>query len=162
MIELSQTASGHITRDKKGKDHALEQLLEIWGAWRDGAVLHLGIGISPLEGAVQRLSRPGWQLTTKGWRPTSSGMAQPKETRVVRPNIPRYYTKPFISKINRAILSLQEKHRITLIRKYEDCWETRDFGIQWGWEANTTYNRLAEARSAARNHKDIKFALRRA
>lgn len=139
--------STHVTRDKTSKDQALEQLLEIWGAWRAGAIQGLGHGISPIERAVQRLIR--------------TDKAQPRETRVIRPSVPKYYTKPFLSRINRAILSLEEKHHITLIRKYEDNWQTRDFMDNWGWEIKTVYNRLSDARGEARNHQHIKEALYR-
>ena len=151
MNEINQP-SQHVTREKKGKDSALEDLLEFWGAWRAQVISGLSASSrSPITVAIEQ------------YKPCPiSNFSQPKQTRVIQPQIPKYWPHHRMALVNQAIWELRTEYQEMLIHRYEDNWSANDFIDQFNWGIKTYHNRMSEARRAVRKHKTIQKLLGRA
>lgn len=144
--------SSHIGRDRRGKDSALEDLLEYWGAWRANVISGLSASSrSPITVAIE-LYKP-YPLNP---------ISQPKQTRVIVNQIPKYFPNHRMSAVNQAVWELRTKHQEMLIHRYEDNWSSLQFMREYNWLIDTYYSRMSEAKSAIRRHPTIKKLLRRA
>jgi len=139
-------------RERKGRDSALEDLLEYWGAWRANVITGLSASSrSPITIAMEQYKS----------YPTSN-IVQPKQTRVTQSTIPKYWPHHRMSLINQAIWELQSIYQYILIRKYEDLWSVNDFEHNLKWERQEYYNNIRCAKRALKKHKIIKNLLGRA
>ena len=146
MIDTRELST-HLDRGKKGKDEALEGLLDYWGAWRAKAI---GLGTGSITSiAVAMEMRKSESVRV-------SDIPQPKQTRNVQPITPRYFIHYQPVKVNKAVFEIQSRYAEILIRMYEDCWTKQDFLRERNWVAGTYYTRICEAKRAIRKHPQIK------
>ena len=151
MNEELRQPSGHIKREKKGKDSALEDLMEFWGAWRANVIAGLSASSrSPITVAMEQ------------YKPAKpSDIAQPKQTRTIQPKIPKYWPHHRMAQVNQVIWELQIQYQEILIHRYEDNWTANDFIREMNWSINTYYARISEARRAVKKHPVIRRILGR-
>jgi len=153
MMDNIRDPSSHIGRERKGKDSALEDLLEYWGAWRANVISGLSASSrSPITVAIEL------------YKPVSVSLdspSQPKQTRVTINQIPKYWPQKRMSLVNQAVWELQIKHQEMLIHRYEDNWSSLQFIKEYNWLIDTYYARMSEARRAISKHPTIKKLLHR-
>jgi len=138
-------------RERKGRDSALEDLLEYWGAWRANVISGLSASSrSPITVAIEQYTPC-----------KTSDLIQPKQTRTIQPKVPKYWPHHRMAQINQAVWELQARHQEMLIHYYEDCWTAQIFIKEFNWTKETYYSRISEARKAIKNHPVIKILLHR-
>ena len=157
--ELRQI-SDHVKREKKGKDSALEDLLEFWGAWRANVISGISSSSrSPIAMAIDGynpITRNLQSCKTKPQRPI-----QPHQTRSIQPRIPKYWPHHRMAQVNQVVGELHLQYKDILIYKYEKNWTAKDFNVEMGWSPKTYQNMIGKVRSVVKKHPIIKRILGR-
>lgn len=147
MTELRQLST-HLQkgRDRASKDQHLEGWLQNWGEWRAKQLNGLSVPSStPIAVAMQMRLEQG---------AIPNDIAAPKETRVILPVTPHYYTHARMNELDRFISQMNEMHRKALIKRYEFGYSGIKIAATLGWEVNSYYAIISEARKIIR--KDCK------
>jgi len=148
MNEMRQLSTHMETRrEKQGKDHILEGWLISWGEWRSYGLA--GTSHSPTTPIYIAMQTRLEEV------PIHSDKPIPKQTRVVLPIIPPYFTHGRMSEIDRFVGQMPLPLRKILRYRYEIGMEGSDIAGVMRWKLPTYYARMSEARKQVK--KNVSF-----
>jgi len=140
MNQLRQLSTHmEIRREKQGKDHVLEGWLIGWGEWYRYGLNGLSYSpTTPIYIAMQ---------TRLAEVPIRSDKPVPKQTRVVLPIIPSYYTHGRMSELDKFIGQMPLPLRKILRYRYVEEADGSQIAQVMKWKMNTYYERMSTARN---------------
>lgn len=137
LDELRQPST-HLGREKRGKDARLEELLEAWGMYRAHGLHGLSLsGSTPIAVAMEMRNAEA---------PIRSDKPQPKQTRVVLPVVPQYYTHRLMNQVDRVVADMLYAYRRILALRYEYGLDGVEIAQRMRWKHRTYWTRMSEAR----------------